>query len=117
MLTKTWPEFPKVKIVDFQIIIEYEDGSIQHWGDVGSEAESLLVASDIQEGLRAFHFITICLNQTLSDCRGMLEKKGYPEEQAVEYLADSLRNALFALITKPEPKHKAHEESRAVYIH
>jgi hypothetical protein len=117
VLTKNWPEFPKVRVVDFQIVIEYEDGAKQYWSDVRSESESLLIASDIQEGLRALHYISTCLNQTLTDCLGMLEKKGYPEEQAVEYLADALGNALHARITKPGPKAESQEVSGAYYIH
>ena len=96
----SWPEFPKVVVVDNRIIIQYEDGSKQFWGIEEREAEQSLIVVDIQEGLRAIHYLTKCLNKTLDVCFGVLEKKGYANEETEEYLNDALRNVLKARCIK-----------------
>ena len=100
--SKLWPEFPKVVVVDDQIIIKYEDGSKQFWGVEESEDERSLIVDDIQEGLRAINYLTNCLDTTLGDCFEVLEKKGYSKDETEKYLNDALRNVLKARsIIKP----------------
>lgn len=116
--SESWPEFPKVVVVDDQIIIQYEDGSKQFWGVEEHEDERSLIAVDIQEGLRAIHYLTNCLNKTLGDCFEVLEKKGYSNEENEENLNEALRNVLKArCINKPLIMNTRDDLKELFYIH
>ena len=115
---KSWPEFPKVVVVDDQIIIQYEDGTKQFWGVEESEDERSLIVLDIQEGLRAINYLTNCLNTTLGDCFEVLEKKGYSNEETEEYLNEALRNVLNARCIKKPTRLKERDDLKKIfYIH
>lgn len=115
---KSWPEFPKVVVVDDQIIIQYEDGTKQFWGVEESEDERSLIVLDIQEGLRAINYLTNCLNTTLGDCFEVLEKKGYSNEETEEYLNEALRNVLNARCIKKPTMLKTRDDLKKIfYIH
>ena len=116
--SKLWPEFPKVVVVDDQIIIQYEDGSKQFWGVEESENERSLIVDDIQEGLRAIHYLTNCLNNTIGDCFEALEKKGYSKDENEEYLNEAIRNVLKARCIKKPLKMKPRDDLKELfYIH
>lgn len=96
-ISKTsWPMFPKVVVVDNQIVIHFENGTMHYWGVEDCEEERLHIVSDIQNGLRAIHYISNCLDLSISDCVKVLRSKGYSNKQAEEYLGDALRKILYA---------------------
>ena len=116
--SKLWPEFPKVVVVDDQIIIQYEDGTKQFWGVEESEDERSLIVDDIQEGLRAIHYLTNCLNNTIGGCFEALEKKGHSKDETEEYLNEAIRNVLKTRCIKKPLKMKPRDDLKDLfYIH
>jgi hypothetical protein len=110
MYKKSWPKFPKVVVEGNQIVIHFEDGTMQYWGVEDCEEERLLIASDIQNGLSAIHFITDLLDSSISDCFNVLKRKGYEDKQVEEYLRDALQNVMCKRSSK---EIKIRDESKA----
>lgn len=117
-LSKTsWPMFPKVVVVDNQIVIHFENGTMHYWGVEDCEEERLHIVSDIQNGLRAIHYISNCLDSTISDCVKVLRSKEYSNKQAKEYLGDALRKVLYARCERePNIRDEVEPASRPFYI-
>jgi hypothetical protein len=86
-----WPEYPKVLVKKDQIYILFIDGKKMRWGRENKE-DIITVAEDIENGLKAIHFFTNCLTQSINDSCDFIKGKGYTDLQIKEYLNDAIRN-------------------------
>ena len=82
------PEYPKVKLKGSTIIIRYEDGSEEIWGNEPNSEIAKAVAGDIQLGLQAIDYVSLQVAKRLNELAEELMMAGVPLEYTNDYICE-----------------------------
>ena len=82
------PEYPKVVLIDSTIIIKYEDGSEELWGNEPNSEIARAVAGDIQLGLQAIDYVSLEVAKRLNELADELMNAGVPLEYTNDYICE-----------------------------
>lgn len=82
------PEYPKVELIGSTIIIKYEDGSEEIWGNEPNSEVANAVAGDIQLGLQAIDYVSLQIARRLNELAEELMNAGVPLEYTNDYICE-----------------------------
>lgn len=82
------PEYPKVELMGSTIIIRYEDGSEEVWGNEPNSEIAVAVAGDIQLGLQAIDYVSFEVVKRLNELAEELMNAGVPLEYTNDYICE-----------------------------
>ncbi len=82
------PEYPKVELKGSTIIIRYEDGSEETWGNEPNREIAQAVAADIQLGLQAIDYVSLEVAKRLNELAEELINAGVPLEYTNDYICE-----------------------------
>lgn len=82
------PETPSVVARDRLIVIIYDDGSEQSWGEETSQEEAVRVAKELEIELRAIRYIQWHVHNFVHDMRQYLASQGISEDLLSSILVD-----------------------------
>ncbi|MCK5671642.1 hypothetical protein KAI10_09675 [Candidatus Bathyarchaeota archaeon] len=82
------PEYPKVELMGSTIIIRYEDGSEEVWGNEPNNEIAAAVAGDIQLGLQAIDYVSLEVAKRLNELAEELMNAGVPLEYTNDYICE-----------------------------
>ena len=82
------PEYPKVELKGSIIIIKYEDGSEEIWGNEPNDEIAWAVAKDIQLGLQAINYVSLQVAKRLNELAEELMNAGVPAEYTNDYICE-----------------------------
>jgi len=83
-----FPEYPKVELMGSTIIIRYEDGSEEVWGNEPNSEIAVAVAGDIQLGLQAIDYVSLEVAKRLNELAEELMNAGVPLEYTNDYICE-----------------------------
>ena len=82
------PEYPKVELKGATIVIRYEDGSEEIWGNEPNPDIARAVAKDIQLGLQAIDYVSLEIAKRLNEVAEELMNAGVPLEYTNDYICE-----------------------------